>query len=157
MTTNTKTTDGYEHAIYNGDGWAQTIDELHDEWLAMEQLDDEDQQDEERESIEQRVYESPLSIEYRSDWVSCQDWHNDKSNEPEKCEYRILLTYGGPSLQIVGRFPGEFREYDEWMRDWEYQVREAGVAWKNIRYQLTEKQRTAITWFIETLMGGEFE
>ena len=45
----------------------------------------------------ERVYEYPLSVEFRGGWYPLGD---PAAVEPE--EYRILLTCGGPSLEIRG-------------------------------------------------------
>ncbi len=49
---------------------------------------------EDRDDAEQRIQEDPLSIEYRSGWVT------DK-NDMQAEEARILLTTGGPAVQII--------------------------------------------------------
>ena len=51
-------------------------------------------------SIKQRIHESVLSVEVRSGWYLTGSRHTETGPSPE--EYRILLSTGGPALQIVG-------------------------------------------------------
>ena len=157
MTTNNKQdAEKMQHAISNGQGWAESIEELYDRWEAAEGDEEEEAL---RESTEIEVWEGPLSIEYRSEWVSCREWGpgEDPENSPAKCEYRILLSTGGPALQITGRFP-DF--CSNWVNDWEYQVQDWLTPWTKfagVRHgPAREKQRTAITWYIEMQIGCEF-
>lgn len=48
-----------------------------------------------RDDAEQRIHEDPLSLEFRSGWVT------DKSDLSTPEEARILLTTGGPAVQII--------------------------------------------------------
>jgi hypothetical protein len=50
---------------------------------------------EDREDAEQRIHEDPLSLEYRSGWVT-----NKEDMVAE--EFKLLLTTGGPAVQIIG-------------------------------------------------------
>jgi hypothetical protein len=50
---------------------------------------------ESREDAEQRIQEDPLSLEFRSGWVSSKD-----EMEPE--EFCLLLSTGGPAVRIIG-------------------------------------------------------
>ena len=76
-----------------------------------EELDDE----EERE----RIPESVLSVEVRSDWHTPGD-----PAAANLAEYRILLGTGGPAAQIVGELD-EYRQptnakyqYQDWFKPW---------------------------------------
>lgn len=65
----------------------------------------------------QRIYESPLSVEFRSGW----------SSDPQDLqaeEFQILLCTGGPAVRIMGElgFDGEpsraWLEYQDWGTPW---------------------------------------
>lgn len=100
------------HAEQNAKNWLEKIEEMV-EALNSYQEGDEDT----REEIEQRIQEAPLSVEVRSGWA----------NHPvdfDAQEYRILLTFGGPALQIVGEI-GQHGEpttaelqYQDWGTPW---------------------------------------
>lgn len=67
-------------------------------------------------SIRQRIEESPLSVEVRTDW-----YQPGQSAEPG--EYCILLSTGGPALRIIGDLdqgqPVSARlEYQDWFTPW---------------------------------------
>ncbi len=60
----------------------------------------------------QRIEEDPLSIEYRSGWSTSKD-------ELEAEEVRILLTTGGPAVQIIGELDsGEVSRATLHVQDW---------------------------------------
>ena len=87
--------------------WREGLGVTEDE---REQYHDEDE-------ARQRIDESPLSVEVRSDWHSPGD-------ESEDAEFRILLCTGGPAVQIVGSL-GTFSEpdgvrlqYQDWFTPW---------------------------------------
>ena len=48
-----------------------------------------------RDEAEQRIHEDPLSIEFRS------GWETDRSELATPAEARILLSTGGPAVQII--------------------------------------------------------
>ena len=54
-----------------------------------------------REEVEQAIQEKPLSVEVRSGWASVGE-----SADP--AEFRILLCWGGPSVEIRGELDGNF-------------------------------------------------
>jgi hypothetical protein len=54
------------------------------------------QDDDAREKAEQVIREDALSVEVRSGWYS----YGDTPGQPE--EFKILLCWGGPAVQIVG-------------------------------------------------------
>ena len=74
--------------------------------------------DEAREAAQERIQESPLSVQVRSGWC------NSKGDmEPE--EFTILLCSGGPAVRIYGELgrysePDSARlEYQDWFTPWE--------------------------------------
>ncbi len=50
-----------------------------------------------RDEAEQRIHEDPLSIEYRTGWMT----QRDTVERDDWAECRILLTTGGPAVQIM--------------------------------------------------------
>ncbi len=66
-----------------------------DEAEELKSLEEDAGDHDDRESAEQAIMEDPLSIEYRSGWVT------DKSEMVAE-EYCILLSTGGPATRIVG-------------------------------------------------------
>lgn len=71
-------------------------------------------------TIRQRIEESPLSVEVRSDWHT--PGSQDETSKP--AEYCILLSTGGPALRIIGELdqycqPSSARlEYQDWFTPW---------------------------------------
>jgi hypothetical protein len=81
---------------------------------------------ESREDAEQRITEDPLSLEFRSGWVTNRD-----EMEPE--EFCLLLSTGGPAVRIVGEIrDGQAHnprlEAQDWFTQWtEYRGYETSV------------------------------
>lgn len=71
-----------------------------------------------RENASEEIQENPLSVEVRSGWCA-------PGTTLEPAEYRILLCFGGPAVQITGEFdvhnrPASVRlEYQDWFTPWE--------------------------------------
>lgn len=82
----------HKHAMENAHGWMVTIVE----WL--EQVD---ARDDDYEGDPEDERPEPLSIETRSDWHSPGSSRH-MYNEDAGGEFRLLLSTGGPALQIVG-------------------------------------------------------
>jgi len=83
-----------EHAANNARNWIERITETFDR-LALA-LENDDQ--ESAESIDNEIMEMPLSIEVGCDWIGINDALLDRM-KPDRM--RILLTTGGPALQVV--------------------------------------------------------
>lgn len=66
-----------------------------------------------QDDAETRIQEDPLSVEYRSDWVS-------PGEEMTPSEFRILLCTGGPHVEIVGEIDHTGEPCRCWInyRDW---------------------------------------
>ncbi|PYB68546.1 hypothetical protein DMB44_04220 [Thermoplasma sp. Kam2015] len=63
------------------------------------------------------IYEAPLSVLVRSDWYSPGEI------PPEAVEYMILLTTGGPAVQLIGTLdkgsPDSVQlQYQDWGTPW---------------------------------------
>jgi hypothetical protein len=68
--------------------------------------------------VRERIFEDALSVEVRA------DWHAPGSEDMKATDFRVLLTWGGPSVQLRG----EINEYGEPERAWlEYQ--DWGTTW----------------------------
>ena len=74
------------------------------------------------EALEERIFEMPLSVEVRSDWVEPRELTNRSYTMP--VEYRILLSTGGPATQIIGTLDehGEpeqaYLQAQDWFEPW---------------------------------------
>jgi hypothetical protein len=112
-----------EHAISNARGWLSTIAGAIAASHALEQGDESAEFDGETftdaEDVLQRIHEMPLSVEVRGAWHSPGD---DEATKPD--EFRILLSTGGPALQLVGDLdehgqPSEPRlQWQDWGTPW---------------------------------------
>jgi hypothetical protein len=73
-----------------------------------------------REDAEQRIYEDPLSVEFRSGWYPYAD--KECPHPPE--EFLILLSTGGPATRIIGELnehcePTRARlQAQDWFKPW---------------------------------------
>ena len=91
-----------------------------DDGEELEQLESAAGECESREDAEQRIHEDALSVEVRSDWYTPGQL-NDAS---APSEFKILLTTGGPALQMRGELnehgePSRARlEYQDWGTPW---------------------------------------
>lgn len=96
------------------------------------------------EAVRERIQEAPLSVEVRGDWVTPGD-RDDHGMDPPS-EFRILLSTGGPALQIRG----ELNEHCEPCRAWlEYQ--DWGTPWTQF-YDV--EQDTLLAFCREFYFGG---
>ena len=94
--------------------WAIAYPDEAEELAELEEIagDCEDLEDAMR-----RIYEDPLSVDFRSGWTSCGD-----DMQPE--EFQILLCTGGPAVRILGElgFDGEpcraWLEFQDWGTPW---------------------------------------
>lgn len=87
-----KKRDENEHAIGNAKAWLENIVDMAARFDAAVESDTGDGQDE----VAQEIRESVLSVEVRN------AWHVPGHGDATPAEYRILLTTGGPALQMVG-------------------------------------------------------
>lgn len=99
-----------------GRGTLENIVEMIEARRAAEQADD----DRKREDAEREIHESPLSVEVRS-----TGWRSPGDQEAAKPdEYRILMTWGGPAVQVTGDLdeygePENARiEGQDWFQPW---------------------------------------
>jgi hypothetical protein len=93
--------------------WAK---EFPDEAQELAELTEAAGDCESREDAERRIQEDPLSLEFRSGWVTNKD-----EMEPE--EFKLLLSTGGPAVQIIGEInqgqPDRVRlQAQDWFTSW---------------------------------------
>ena len=93
-----------------------------------------------REEVEEAIQEKPLSVEVRSGWYSVGE-----TSEPS--EFRILLCWGGPSVEIRGEIGlyGQPESVCIFYADWH----ERG------EYALSEEEEQAVTEFCGQFYLGE--
>src|SRR5690606_14588952 len=71
------------------------------------------------ETARDEILETPISVEVRS------GWYTPGAGNPAPSEYRLLLTTGGPAVQITGTLgswgePETARiQYQDWFTPWE--------------------------------------
>ena len=108
--------DKYDDARQNAQGWYDSIVEMAEALAQADANRDDIAQDSARDAIT----ESVLSVEVRSDWYTL-----DADSDRKPAEYRILLTTGGPALQLTGALSehGEPETAELQMQDW-------GVPWQ---------------------------
>ena len=120
MSTKTKAKEEVNHAEQNAKAWAKSIAAMaaalncdYDKTSAMIEGDEFDS----FESAQERVQESPLSVEVRSGWTS-------PGNEMQAEDFCILLSTGGPALRIIGELTTHKQpccarlEYQDWGTPW---------------------------------------
>ena len=105
--------DKFANARNNAQSWYQSI---HDMIACLETSDESSDQ---HEAIEQKIRESVLSVETRSDWQTTH-FVNERGAMFVPAEYRILLTTGGPALRLIGELDqhGEPKTAVLQIQDW---------------------------------------
>jgi len=84
------------HALQNAIGHIESIVEDFEKISYLESLNVTSSEDEEEiEQIKESILNSALSVEFRSGWTS-------NPNDIKLEEFKILLTWGGPALQVIG-------------------------------------------------------
>jgi hypothetical protein len=83
-----------DHGLGNALAWFGSIKEMVEALEAAQASDTEINSDAEQ----QRIHESVLSVDVRSAWYS----PGSDAIAKQPAEYRILLTTGGPGLQLTG-------------------------------------------------------
>ena len=129
------TTTKTNHALNNAISTIQTMVEDFKKDQQLQESNDYNQQDELRESI----LNSALSVEFRSGWATFKE-----DFEPE--EFKILLTWGGPALRIIG----ELDNYGPVNPKLQYQ--DWGTPWTD--FEITEDQEDALNWFCNCFYFG---
>lgn len=129
---------------------ARTEDELkeaEDDWqdweteydLELIELQETADDCENREDAQERLYESPLSVQVRSDW-------EDPGAELTAYEFEILLCTGGPAVRIRGELDEHMQPDRAWM---EFQ------GWGSPWCQYFDADQAALLAFCSNLSFGE--
>ena len=124
------------HALNNAIGHLESMVEDFKKDQLFEKIKDYDAQDQLRES----VLNSALSVEFRSGWYSSLD------DELVPEEFKILLTWGGPALRVIG----ELDNYGPVNPKLQYQ--DWGTFWTDL--EITEDQQEALNWFCNCFYFG---
>ena len=130
------------HALQNAIGHIESIVEDYENFNYIENLNvtcDEDY--EKQEKIKESILNSALSVEFRSGWTS-------NPNELEIEEFKILLTWGGPALRVIG----DLNQYKE-PENVKMQFQDWGTFWTD--FEITENQQEALNWFCNCFYFGE--
>ena len=130
------TTTKTNHALNNAIGHIESMVEDFKKDQQLQESNDYDQQDELRESI----LNSALSVEFRSGWYSSLD------DELVPEEFKILLSWGGPALRVIG----ELDNYGPVNPKLQYQ--DWGTLWTD--FEITEDQQEALNWFCNCFYFG---
>tara|TARA_R100000152_G_scaffold13757_1_gene6145 strand:- start:58 stop:471 length:414 start_codon:yes stop_codon:yes gene_type:complete len=129
------------HAVTNARGQLESIKELYREYKEnasafVSNLDTE-------ESITERAREKALSVQFRSGWSS-----STEDLEPE--EFKILLSWGGPACQIIGKLD----QYKE-PTDIEIQYQDWGTPWTTYEISDNHDDYQALEWFCNCFYFGQ--
>ena len=130
------------HALQNAIGHIESIVEDYENFNYIENSNvtcDEDY--EKQEEIKENILNSALSVEFRSGWTS-------NPNDIELEEFKILLTWGGPALRVIG----ELNQYKE-PENVKMQYQDWGTFWTD--FEITENQQEALNWFCNCFYFGE--
>ena len=130
------TTTKENHALNNAIGHIESMVEDFKKDQQLQESNDYNQQDELRESI----LNSALSVEFRSGWYSLGE------NELIAKEFKILISWGGPALRIIG----ELDDYGPVNPKLQYQ--DWGTLWTD--FKITEDQQDALNWFCNCFYFG---
>ena len=130
------TTTKENHALNNAIGHIESMVEDFKKDQLFEKINDYDAQDQLRES----VLNSALSVEFRSGWYSSLD------DELVPEEFKILLTWGGPALRIIG----ELDNYGPINPKLQFQ--DWGTPWTDL--EITDSQQDALNWFCNCFYFG---
>ena len=130
------TTTKENHALNNAIGHIESMVEDFKKDQLFEKINDYNAQDQLRESI----LNSALSVEFRSGWYSSLD------DELVPEEFKILLTWGGPALRIIG----ELDNYGPVNPKLQFQ--DWGTLWTD--FKITEDQQKALNWFCNCFYFG---
>ena len=131
-----------EDAISNANAHCKDIAEF---WKEYHNAED---KGEDTDDIVKNIFDSPLSVEVRSDWHTPGD---EASSKP--VEYRILLTWGGPGLRITGYLNQNQQAYNACL-----EVQEWFTKWTKVDEKtkgMTDYNEEQLLWFAEFFYFGE--
>lgn len=127
-----------DHGANNATAWWENIKQLI--WRLEDARAVDDRTDE---IVEREIMESALSVEVRSNWYT---FERDADTKPG--EYRILLTTGGPALQLTGSLTehGEPETAELEHQDW-------GTLWTKSYPYITDRDPVEWEAYEETLLA----
>ena len=135
------TTTKTNHALDNANSHIESMVNDFNEVTYLESLNVTTNEDEEKlEEIRESVLNSALSVEFRSGWYSSPE------DETKAEEFRILLTWGGPALRIIGKLD------DYGPIEPKLQFQDWGTPWTD--FEITEDQQKALNWFCNCFYFG---
>jgi len=138
----TTTTKKPNHALENAKGHIESIVANFEDFTFLESLQVTTQEDENKlDEIRESINNSALSVEFRSGWST-----NSEKLEAE--EFKILLTWGGPALRVIG----DLDQYKQ-AENIKLQFQDWGTPWTD--FQLSENQENALNWFCNCFYFGE--
>tara|TARA_X000001388_G_scaffold64059_1_gene50124 strand:+ start:160 stop:579 length:420 start_codon:yes stop_codon:yes gene_type:complete len=138
----TTTTKKPNHALENAKGHIESILEDFEKITFLESLNvTTSEEEEEIEQIKESINNSALSVEFRSGWSTNFD-------QLEIEEFKILLTWGGPALRVIG----ELDQYKQ-CENIKLQFQDWGTLWTD--YELTEKEEESLNWFCNCFYFGD--
>ena len=135
------TTTKTNYALQNAIGHIESMVKDFETVTYLESLNVTTNEDEKKlEEIRESVLNSALSVEFRSGWYSSLD----EETKPE--EFKILLTWGGPALRVIGKIEENYAvnpklQYQDW-----------GTFWTD--FEITEDQQNALNWFCNCFYFG---
>ena len=132
------------HALNNAIGHMESMVEYFETGSYIEESNVTTQDQEEKlEEIRETILNSALSVEFRNGWYS-DLYHLKGVTEP--IEFKILLSWGGPSLRIIGEIEENFAVNPKLQfQDW-------GTPWTD--FETTEHQQKALNWFCNCFYFG---
>ena len=132
------------HALNNANAHIKSMVENFEEISYLNSLNPTTQEQEERiEEITQEVLNAALSLEFRNGWYS-DLYHLKGVTEP--IEFKILLSWGGPALRIIGEIEENYAVNPKLQfQDW-------GTYWTD--FEITEDQQKALNWFCNCFYFG---
>jgi|TARA_R100000081_G_C4663759_1_gene88972 hypothetical protein len=132
------------HALNNAIGHLEEMVKDYEIGSYIEQQNVTTQEDEEKlEEIRESILNSALSVEFRSGWYSSL---YDRVRIGEPAEFKILLTWGGPALRVIGEIEENYAVNPKLQfQDW-------GTPWTDL--EITEDQQDALNWFCNCFYFG---
>ena len=138
LTTTTK----QNHALQNAKGHIESIVKDFEKITFLESLNvTSSEEEEEIEQTRESILNSALSVEFRSGWST-------NPEELEIKEFKILLTWGGPALRVIG----DLDQYKQ-SENIKLQFQDWGTFWTD--FEITESQQEALNWFVNCFYFGE--
>jgi len=134
-----------DHALQNAIGHIESIVKDYERLSYLESLNPTScKEEEEIEQTKESILNSALSVEFRSGWYSSPESIADLKPE----EFKILLTWGGPALRVIG----DLNQYKE-PENIKMQYQDWGTYWTD--FEITEEQQEALNWFCNCFYFGE--